>query len=190
MKIAPLALCLVFAGTNGAGAADIPDGGTCVPYASTFAFMMSAPPGWSGMCHAEMVTGAAVAYWPTSSSWGDAASVMYVSVSGKTDGSLAKVIAEDEASFKQRNPEGVIVQGEAIKTSDGTPLRVNLTSGLRRGRFEAIAYAEQPTVVLIIGLTSKSQADRDAAMPAFRALIGSYVKIDHVHIRDANHGPT
>jgi hypothetical protein len=115
---------------------------------------------------------------------------MYVSVSKKTDGSIAKVIAEDEASFKLRNPEGVIARAEAIKTSDGTPLQVNLTSGLRRGRFEAIAYAELPTVVLIFGLTSKSQADRDAALPAFRALIGSYVKIDKVELRDEQHGPT
>lgn len=169
-------------------AADIPDGGTCVPYGRNWAFMMSAPAGWVGECHAERSTGATVAYWPVGSSWGEAASVMYVSVSNKTDSSLAKVIAEDEASFRQRNPEGVIARGDPIKTSDGTPLAVSMTSGLGNGRVEVIAYAEQASVVLIIGMTSRTAADRDLAMAAFRALIGSYMKIDKVEFRGAEPG--
>lgn len=177
--------CLVAAPIQ---AAAIPEGGSCIPYGRNWAFMMSAPPGWVGECHAERTTGATVAYWPVGSAWGEAASVLYVSVSKKTDGSLAKVIAEDEASFRERNPDGVIARGDPIKTSDGTPLTVSMTSGLGNGRVEVIAYAEQASVVLIIGMTSRTEADRDLAMPAFRALIGSYMKIDKVEFRDAEPG--
>jgi hypothetical protein len=172
------------------GGTPIPEGMSCIPYGSNWAFMMSAPRGWVGECHAEKSTGATVAYWPASGQWATSTSVMYVSVYSKNGESLAQVIEHDSASFKERNPEGVIADGDPIKASDGELLTVKLTAGLKGGRFEAIAYADQPTAVLIIGLTSKTETDRDSAMGAFRELIGRYVRIDKVQFENSKPGPT
>jgi len=190
MRRGLVALVVACTVTGPLAAAPIPPGSSCIPYGSDWAFMMSAPPGWEGECNAEKSTGAVVVYWPVGGQWATAASVLYVSVYKKNGESLAQVIEHDLVAFKERNPEGVISDGQPVKTSDGALLPVKMTSGLRRGRFEAIAYADQPTVVLIIGLTSKTSEDREAAMPAFQALIESYVRIDKVEFKNAEHGPT
>ena len=181
---------LLLASRSALAGTPVPEGHSCMPYGKDWAFMVSAPSGWQGECNAMDSIGAEVAYWPVGEEWGKGRSQLYVSVYRKDGLSVSDVIERDHADFAKRNPDGHVADAASIKSALGTELPVKLTFGLADGRFEAISYADQSTIVLIFGLSSRTAADRDAAMPKFRELIGSYLKIDKVDLKKARDGPT
>ena len=161
-------------------AIDVPPDFACVPYGDDFAFWVVPPEGWSCACHAEQTHGVAVALWPKNGAWPSSPALMYVAVSTKDEDTMEKLIAHDLEKFKTRNPDGIVQVGNELKDAKGEALPVRLTSGLKSGRFEAIAYAEQPHAFLLFGLTAKSKADLEAAMPAFSQLVRSYFMINDI----------
>jgi hypothetical protein len=93
--------------------------------------------------------------------------------SGETT-SVAQVIAQDVARFRAEDSSVTIDTAARLVTQDERQAEVRLFRGGTYRNLEAVAYIPAPTVVATIVLTAHSKHAYDAALPAFRCLVGSY----------------
>jgi hypothetical protein len=140
-------------------------------------FSIAAPKGWVLDVRSDRNNGLPAVLYRVGESWRDGSAVMYVSTtvpdSGETT-SVAQVIADDAARFRAADPSVTIDTVARLVTQDHRHAEVRLFRGSTYGNLEAVAYIPAPTVVATIVLTAHSKHAYDAALPAFRCLVGSY----------------
>lgn len=143
---------------------------------SGFSFFLSAPAGWVlDKSMASQAEADAVLY-PQGTTYQNAPSILYVSVTGKGDGfkNLSDLKLQDEASARQNNPRFHLQTGPVLQTQLKKSVPLFLYLGLKNGSGEAIAYVEEPEAVVTFTLTSTNEQILREDLPALQAAVESY----------------
>jgi hypothetical protein len=189
--VALLAAALATAATAGAAAkpaAPPPHavaGGGGVLYGEHHAAMLQAPAGWIFDDESGRKDGLEVVLYRQGESWSKAQGVMYALGDDTADGKrpdLAGFIAEDVARVRKESPKVQTFAIADIELRDHTHARVVGFRGDAWGSIEAVAYIPQDAAVLVLSLSTHSQARFDRDLPDFRSFVRSYQALD-VQIR-------
>jgi hypothetical protein len=85
--------------------------------------------------------------------------------------SFGQFIAADSLHFLQRDPTVRILDAPNLPTEKG---KLAVVKKFFYSQFEAVAYIDEPKVVVLIVLTARSQRDFERSYSAFEQLVGSY----------------
>lgn len=163
---------------EGAGRSTNPEQANCgIVYGEGHSFTICAPKGWTldnGILNDQ---GIYAVFYPEGSNWDDAkesGTVMYVNVVGRPKGrAVAKMMADDAKEAKRNAPGTVAKQGTPIVISD-VPAPVLRFAPGAFDRYEAVAYIGEEKVLVMIVISSKSDAIFNTDYPAFVQLVQSY----------------
>ncbi len=157
-----------------------PDGGGII-YGKGFAFNLKAPKGWTLDNSAGISQGLHAVFYPNGSNWADSPIVAYAQSRPKT----ATVTNGDDAAKETikkfhdgGNPQMKGTRLKTIKTPKGQEAVVYNFSGDQWGNQEAAAYFVEKDRVNFIVISSRDKKLFDQSMPAFEALVQSYVLME------------
>jgi hypothetical protein len=150
--------------------------GSGIIYGTNPAYSLSAPKGWVMDNQAGVSQSIFAVFYPHGASWGDGSVVMYTNVIQKRDDkqTLAEVIAAEQADTKQHSPGLKITDAPALPTRKDNTATVKYLTGDADGNFEAIAYINEPKLVVLLVLSARNKTDFDKSLPAFAELVKSY----------------
>ena len=148
-------------------------------YSDHGGFMISVPKGWVLDRATGQKMGTCCVLYPQGSSWDQADSVIYPNIAEKQAGqTLQQLMASDLDGFRQRFPQMNVVEARDLPAGEGAAAKVRLFYGVNQGSFELVAYVDEPQVVALLVLSSRSKEALGEALPAFREVLKSYVYMD------------
>ncbi len=148
--------------------------GQCIVWGKDYSFAVTAPDHWASACHVEDSLGVTVALWPNGFTWATGPAVMYITVSVKGPFSL-QAFADDELTrFRTAQPTVVAQDQPPLHDADGHRILLRHLTGDAANNVEAVAYAEQESVFLVLALSARGDSAFKAYYPAFRALVTEY----------------
>lgn len=155
-------------------------------YGKDFAIILAPPAGWSMNVGGGSSQRVNAAFYPKGSSFAKATTVMYATVNGKRKGSdatLAAFIRGDITDLKRDSPNLRVTDAPKLPTAGKPKATVKHFSGDANGNWEAVAYIDEKSSVVVLALTSRDKPHFTAALPAFRRLVSSYLWVtDKVQI--------
>ena len=145
-------------------------------YGEDFAFMIGAPENWAIDSRIGHQLGVLAVMYPRDPGWTDAPAVMYAAHFDKVDTlTFAQVVALDLERTRRESPGIEIERVDPIVTSAGDTAVVYHTTGDRHGNHDAVAFVDQPTVVVMVVLTSRAPEAFAAILPAYEKVVASYL---------------
>jgi len=141
-----------------------------------YAFILKEPAGWVLDTTVAKSSGLAATLYPEGSSWKEGISVMYVRViyKDKHKRTLGDVVQSDIKEFKSRNRNTTVSSMPAVTTRDRKRALMRHFYDAQNKNEEAVAYIDEPCVVVLVVLSSRTRKDYDRSLEAFRQLAGSY----------------
>jgi hypothetical protein len=148
-------------------------------YSDHGGFMISVPKGWVLDRATGQKMGTCCVLYPEGSSWGQADSVIYPNIAEKQAGqTLQQLMASDLDGFRQRFPQMNVAEARDLPAGDSQQAKVRFFYGVNQGSYELVAYVDEPQVVALLVLSSRSKEALGEALPAFREVLKSYVYMD------------
>ena len=148
-------------------------------YSDHGGFMISVPKGWVLDRATGQKMGTCCVLYPQGSSWDQAESVIYPNIAEKQPGqSLHELMASDLDGCRQRFPKMNVVEARDLPAGDGQQAKVRIFYGVNQGSYELVAYVDEPQVVALLVLSSRSKEALGEALPAFREVLKSYQYMD------------
>ncbi|HKT67877.1 MAG TPA: hypothetical protein VJP83_00505 [Terriglobales bacterium] len=148
-------------------------------YSDHGGFMISVPKGWVLDRAVGQKMGTCCVLYPQGSSWDQADSVIYPNIAEKQTGqTLQQLMASDLDGFRQRFPKMDVVEARDLPAGESAAAKVRVFYGVNQGSFELVAYVDEPQVVALLVLSSRSKEALGEALPAFREVLKSYVYMD------------
>jgi hypothetical protein len=143
-----------------------------------FSFALKEPKGWSMDSETAKAQGQGLqaVLYPDGSSWKNAVVVMYARVIYKdeTQSSIDKVISNDIADFLKLSNESTVSDSPPLETRDKSRSISKVFYDAANKNYETVTFIDHSKVVVILALSSRQKAEYDKALPAFKALVGSY----------------
>ncbi len=156
-----------------------PQQNAAIIYSDHGGFMISVPKGWVLDRATGQKMGTCCVLYPQGSSWDQAESVIYPNIAEKQPGqTLPELMANDVAGFRQRFPKMNVVEAHDLPAGDSQLAKVRFYYGVNQGSYELVAYVDEPQVVALLVLSSRSKEAMGEALPAFREVLKSYVYMD------------
>lgn len=141
-----------------------------------YSFFLSAPAGW--VLDKDLASDAEsdALLYPQGTSYQNAPSVLYVSVAVKGDEfkDLKDLMQQDEDSARQQNPGFHLQNGPLLHTHLKKSVPLYLYLGFKDGTTEAVAYVDEPDMVVIFTLSSSNEQILHEDLPALQATVDSY----------------
>jgi len=91
---------------------------------------------------------------------------------------LQQLMSSDLDGFKQRFPNMNVTEAKDLPAGDSQLAKVRFFYGVNQGSYELVAYVDEPQVVALLVLSSRSKQALGEALPAFREVLKSYVYMD------------
>jgi len=160
--------------------ATIQDGGGVV-YGAHHAVAISAPPGWVLDTQAGAREGLHAVLYRSGETYADAPGILYVRGEDFEPGhapTLDDYIANDLAAMRKASPGVETSELPAITLRDGTVARVVGYRGDKWGNVEAVAYFIHDDSILLMALSTRSQARFDADLDDFRCFVAGTMPMD------------
>jgi hypothetical protein len=150
--------------------------GTILP-GPRISFVLKEPPGWVLDTKTGRGQGIEAVLFNEGSSWRNAVAVMYARVIDKdaSQDTVEKVIGNDIAEFMKLSAQSVVSDSPAIQTRDKRQAVVKVFYDAANKNYESVAFIDDKRVVVILALSSRDKAAYEKALPAFQALVGSYL---------------
>jgi hypothetical protein len=148
------------------------DGG--IIYGPDHSYILKAPDGWVLDNEAGVKQGIQAVFYPVGSSWAESKAVMYTRVQDRDNRSLDKVIEQDLAHSSGDSPTFKATKEPPIISKLKQEATVRYLSGDKHKSYEAVAYFEEPKLVILIILSSRNKEDFDKSLNAFESLVKSY----------------
>jgi hypothetical protein len=151
-------------------------------YSGDSGFLVSAPAGWVTDTETGKKLGGCCVFYPEGSSWDNAITVMYPNIVAKKPGqaTLKEFMENDLEGFKSHDPDLTYEDSKDLSVGDGRTGKVRYFYGVNRGSSEAVAYVDEPKVIALLVLSSKTRKGLNDSMRDFQQLLQSY---QFVHIR-------
>ncbi len=141
-----------------------------------FSFVLKEPNGWIMDSATAEAQGLQAVLYPHGSSWKNAVAVMYARVIYKDEdqSSIDKVISNDVADFLKFNKESTVSDSPPLATRhNGKTISKDFYDAANKN-YETVTFIDESKVVVILALSSQQKAEYEKALPAFKALVGSY----------------
>jgi hypothetical protein len=141
-----------------------------------FSFVLKEPKGWKMDIETAKPQGLLVVLYPDGSSWKNAVAVMYARVIYKDEvqSTIDKVISNDVADFLKLSKDSTVSDSPPLETRDKSKSISKVFYDAANKNYETVTFIEDSKVVVILALSSRQRAEYDKALPAFKALVGSY----------------
>jgi len=174
-------LAAVFCGlltSLGTVSAEITERGLGILYGSDHAFALRAPNGWMLDNESGVEQGLYAVFYPKGTNWRDSVVVAYARARERTQeiASAADAVRDTIDDFHASGSPNY--HGRRIKTvkiDGGKEAVIYHFAGDQWGNSEAVAYYVEKKTINFIVLTSRDPQAFDRALPAFKALVRSYV---------------
>lgn len=148
-------------------------------YSDHGGFMISVPKGWTLDRATGERMGTCCVLYPQGSSWDQAESVIYPNIAEKQPGqTLQQLMSNDLDGFRQRFPKMNVAEARDLPAGDSQLAKVRFFYGVNQGSYELVAYVDEPQVVALLVLSSRSKEAMGEALPAFREVLKSYVYME------------
>ena len=140
-------------------------------------FVLKEPPGWVLDTQTARAQGLEAVLYNEGSSWKNAVAVMYARVIDKdaSQDTVEKVISNDIAEFMKLSAKSEVSDSPAIQTRDKRQAVVKVFYDAANKNYESVAFIDDKRVVVILALSSRDKAQYEKALPAFQALVSSYL---------------
>lgn len=152
-------------------------GAAGIVYGRDHAFAVKAPTGWVLDNSSGREQGLHAVFYPKDETWASAKTVMYANAASKSvpgQRTIEELMAYDLEQFRRRAPNVSVTPSTAIKTGDDRTAVVRKFEGDQYGNFEAVAYIDEKTVVVLLVLSARTKDGLEKAYPAFEELVRSY----------------
>jgi hypothetical protein len=147
-----------------------------------YSFILKEPNEWvsDGEAAKAQDQGLQLVLYKAGSSWKAAVVVMYVRVIYKDEAqpTLEKVVSNDVSDFLNRSSDSKVSNSTALSTRDKKQAIVKDFYDAKNKNYELVAFIDEPKVVVILALSSRTKDEFDKSIPAFQALVGSYFFVD------------
>jgi len=142
-------------------------------------FILKEPNGWVLDSKAGATNEVDAVLYPKGSSWKDAVTVMYARVVHKdeTQKTVEKVVSDDIADFLKQSKDSKVTDTPSLPTRDKKQAIVKDFFDAENKNYESVAFIDNAKVVVIIALSSRTKAEYEKALPAFRELVASYFEV-------------
>jgi hypothetical protein len=153
-------------------------GASSLVYRDSVSFLLDAPKGWILDCEAGRDDGPLTVLYRVGESWRDGQAVMYanlLSLEPGADSAIAKRIDAEVRDWKQRAGDAVVTREPSIRTEGGIAVSVRRFVSKAHGLHEIVAYIPRGHDMPVLAMTARSSQAFDKALPAFQALVRSYV---------------
>ena len=151
------------------------EGGGGLLFGDNYLFDLRAPKGWVFDNQSGEPHGLDAVIYRVGDSWKKARVFMYPQVWQKTDNMrIEDIITEDIAKYRQKFPDVVVKDVKPITVDSGAVAIVKYFEGGNYDSYEAIAYFDEPKVVVMIILYARTKELFDSSQTAFSALLNSY----------------
>ncbi len=160
------------AARKGAGA-----GALTLVYGDDHVFGVVAPEGWAVDDSSGLGSRIRVVLYPRGQKWDNAPTVMYVNPlhqDARRPKTLTQMIVHDVEQFQKANPRGKVVAAPMIRTAKGKTAQVRYFAPDGGDPAEAVAYIEEPDLVMLLVLSSREPGGFQKTLPAFHALVERY----------------
>lgn len=163
-----------------AGSKSDTTGSTGFLYGTDHVFSLTAPDGWVLDNISGISQGLYAVFYPEGESWKNSPAVMYGKGQSKdTNQTLQDFITDDSTQFTEKDSSVKILDCGQLKIGQGK------TAVLRKflySQYEVVAYIDEPKIVAMIVLTSRSKEAYDSVYYSFEELVRSYHFISDNHI--------
>ena len=141
-----------------------------------YSFILKEPNEWVMDGRTAKSQGLQSVLYKAGSSWKAAVVVMYVRVlyKDKTQPTLERVIADDVNDFLKQSRDSKVSDSRSLSTRDKKQAVVKEFYDGANKNYESVAFIDEPKVVVIVALSSRTKDEFDKSIPAFQALVGSY----------------
>jgi hypothetical protein len=143
-------------------------------YGKNYFFALSAPQGWTIDNSAGKKIGLDAVFYLKGSSWENSQSVMYPQIWQKEGKKLDELIAEDIATYKSDFPNLIVTEMPEIILKQNKKVTVKHFMGGAKNGYEAIAYFDEPKVVIMVVLQANDKDSFEKAYKSFLDLLSSY----------------
>jgi hypothetical protein len=143
-------------------------------YGKNYFFTLNAPTGWVIDNSAGKKIGLDAVFYLKGSSWENSKTVMYPQIWQKEGKNLDELVAEDIATYKSDFPNLIVTEMPEVTLKQNKKVTVKQFTGGARNGYEAIAYFDEPKVVIMIVLQADDKDNFEKAYPSFFDLVGSY----------------
>ena len=152
-------------------------GASGLVYGKQHAFSLTSPPGWILDSKSGRANGMQIVFYRRGTNWKSAIEVMYANGDDMADSeavALDRYIADDVASFRQRDPRVEVHTAVPLPTHDGVAAEVREFLSDAHQTYDAVAYVAAPRAVITLVLSARTRAALRNAYPDFRRLVGTY----------------
>lgn len=152
-------------------------GALTVLYGDDHVFAIVVPNGWVVDDTSGLGSRIRTVIYPKGQTWIAAKTVMYVNPLHqdlKARKTLRQMIDRDVAAFRKATPGGRVTTAPSLKTSQGKTAEVRYFAPGPGEPGEAVAYLEEPGLVMLLVLSSTEPGGFRRALPAFRQLVQGY----------------
>lgn len=115
---------------------------------------------------------------PDGSTFSKADTVMYAKAEYKPrvpeTKTLAQLVAQDISDFHQAYPGLAVTVEQPVSSADHKQLQIITFAPSTGGNWERVAYGENSDFYVLFAVSSRTQGGLKRAMPAFKAMVGSY----------------
>lgn len=141
-----------------------------------FSFALKEPDGWIMDTEIARSQQLEVVLYRQGSSWKDAVAVMYARVIYKdnTQATVEKVISNDVDEFLKLNKDSTVSDSAFLETRDKKKVISKIFYDAANRNYESVAFIDEAKVVVILAVSSRNKTEYEKALPAFKALVGSY----------------
>jgi len=157
-----------------------------IVYGADHAFTVVAPKGWVLDNQAGVKEGLHAVFYPFGSSWAKSTRVMYANTASKKvkgQETLAELMRYDVENFRKKFPKLATEDIGTWETKAKEKARVINFTNEDPELFEAVAYIDAPTVIVVFVLSADSQKEFEDSLPSFRTLLREYAWLaSDVHI--------
>lgn len=146
-------------------------------YGDDHAFGIIAPTGWVIDDSSGLGYRIRAVLYPRGVNWKNATTIMYESCyhrDSRRPTALSAVLENDAAKFRARSPKGKLTTAPAVTTHKGKVAQVRLLAPTGGEPLEAIAYLEEPTLIVLLVLHAEQPQGFKDAYPRFRDMVTSY----------------
>lgn len=155
-------------------------GGGALIYAEGGAFLLTGPKGWTLDREVGQRLGTCCVYYPEGSTWDDAETVMYPSIASKGPGqvTLEEFMRNDLDDFRDHNPGMSFEDGVEIPLKHGRSAKIRYFYNVNRGSSEAVAYINEPKIIALVVMNSKTKKGLNENLPFLKATLATYAFMD------------
>jgi hypothetical protein len=144
-------------------------------YGQNYFYNLNTPDGWVLDNSAGVSQGLDAVFYEKGGSWAESTTIMYPQVWQKEGKSLQAILDDDIAKYKESFPSLQVTDLPDIMTKKGQRAVVKHFEGGARNQYEAIAYFDEPKVIIMVVFQAVKKDQYEKWFPAFRGLVESYV---------------